>query len=108
MRRLNLAILGAVLLCTATAGWAAEPPAVSAPTEESLTVPAAPDPASLDQLLNRPQQTPAQIILCPEEPIVSCNSCFYLGQTLSYRCTIFCVNGQPRRSCGPCGSGCDP
>jgi hypothetical protein len=108
MRRLNLVMLGAVLLCTAAAGWAAEPPAVSVPTEESLTVPAAPEPVSLDLLLNSPQQTPAAIIPCPEEPIVSCNECFYFGQYLTYRCTIYCVNGQLHRSCGPCGSGCDP
>lgn len=112
MRRLNLAILGAVLLCTATAGWAAEfpaaPPTATVSVEESLTVPAAPEPLSLDQLLNTPQQTPAQIILCPPEPVVTCNDCFSFGQWYTYRCTLYCVNGQPRRTCGSCGSGCNP
>jgi hypothetical protein len=108
MRRLSLTILGAVLLCTATAGWAAEPPTVSVPVEESLNVPAAPEPVSIDLLFSTPQQTPAAALPCPAEPIVTCNDCFYFGQYLTYRCTTFCYNGTLRRSCGSCGSGCDP
>ena len=111
MRRLNLAILGAALLCAATAGWAAEPPAVSSttsvPVEESLTVSAAPAPVSIDLLFSHPQ-TDAAALPCPQEPIVTCNDCFYFGQYLTYRCTTFCYNGTLRRTCGSCGSGCDP
>lgn len=111
MRRLNLAILGAVLLCAATAAWAAEPPvgptATSIPAEVGLVVPAAPAPVSIDLLFSNPQ-TDAVTFPCPTEPVVSCHECFYFGQYLTYRCTIFCVNGAPRRTCGSCGSGCDP
>ncbi len=111
MRRLSLAILG-TLLCAATAAGSAEPPAVpftaSVPVKESLTVPAAPAPVSIDLLFSTPQQTSAVTFPCPTEPIVTCNDCFYFGQYLTYRCTTFCVNGSLRRTCGSCGSGCDP
>ena len=110
MRRLNLAILATVLLCTATAAWAADPAATTVPAPELLEVLASPAPMSVDLPAGTPDPTAKAISpLCPQEPIVSCNECFSFGQWLTYRCTFFCdSNGNPRRVCHPCGSGCDP
>ncbi|HKI01987.1 MAG TPA: hypothetical protein VKK31_08410 [Thermoanaerobaculia bacterium] len=109
MRKLNLAILGTLLLCAATAAWAADAPAVPATAavlaEAGLVAPA-PPPVSIDLLFSSPQSV--AVIPCPTEPITTCNDCFYFGQYLTYRCTTFCQNGVPRRTCGSCGSGCNP
>jgi len=120
MRRLNPMILGTVLLCAATAAWAADPtaapPTTSAAAEESLVAPMSlapvtsspisPAPVAIDLLSNAPRT--AAIIPCPAEPITTCNDCFYFGQYLTYSCTTFCQNGVPRRVCNSCGSGCNP
>ena len=109
MRRLNLAILGTVLLWSATAAWAADPAATTVPTPELLEVLASPTPMSVDLPGGTPDPTAKAPIPCPQEPIVSCNDCFYFGQWLTYRCVIFCdSNGNLRRSCNSCGFGCDP
>jgi hypothetical protein len=108
MRKLTLALLAAALLCAATAAWAADaPPPVPAPAPANPAAPAASELTPMDLLLNAPQAA-AISPLCPPEPVVTCGDCFNFGQWSTYRCTLFCVNGVPRRSCTPCGFACDP
>lgn len=115
MRTMKPALLGSLLLLVVTAAWAAPMgPAVPAPVDPALSAPAALAPAASPDVaeaapLSGDLFTPAPqpvLNLCPPEPVVTCNSCFLLGQTLSYQCTLFCSNGVPHRSCTYCGSGC--
>ena len=106
MRTMKPALLGTLLLVVATAVWAApKPPAVPVPGDPALAAPAVAEVAPATGDLFTPASQPA-LTLCPPEPIVTCNSCFLLGETLSYQCTLFCSNGVPHRSCTFCGSGC--
>jgi hypothetical protein len=50
---------------------------------------------------------PALTIICPQDPVTTCNSCLYFGVQSSYQCTTFCFNGTLRRSCNTCGQGCN-
>jgi hypothetical protein len=107
MRRLTLALLAAALLCAAMPTWAADAPAPSAPTP-AIAHPAAPAMSELtpmDLVINAPQAA-AISPLCPPEPVETCGECFYFGQWLTYRCTLYCFNGSPRRTCTPCGFDC--
>ena len=103
MRRLTLAILGLAMLSTAAAALAADPASADLSTPVTAEAQLVASPAPLSLLPVNPQ--PA-FNLCPPEPVVTCNSCFYFGVTTSYQCTFFCVNGVPHRSCGFCGEGC--
>ena len=103
MRKLTLALLGSLLLCTAAAALAVEPATTDLFTPATAAAPEGTSPAPISLLPQAPQDA---FNLCPPEPIVTCNSCFEFGVTYSYQCTLFCSNGVPHRSCSFCGSGC--
>ena len=101
MRRIKPVLMGMLLLCAATAVWATSataPTAATATPEVQALTPVAPLTPSPQFVIN----------LCPPEPVTSCNSCINFGVPSSYQCTIYCVNGMPRRTCNQCGQGCNP
>jgi hypothetical protein len=103
MRKLTLALLGSLLLCTAAAALAVEPAATDLFTPATTAAPQGTSPAPISLLPATPQD---KINVCPPEPVVSCNSCFDFGVWTSYQCTLYCVDGVAHRSCSFCGSGC--
>ena len=104
MRRMTLALLGTMLLCAATAVWAAEPPAKTVPAPASPAASVDFAPLSVDLPAGA---QPVLTFNCPQDPVTTCTSCFYFGTQSSYSCTTFCVNGVPHRSCTTCGEGCN-
>jgi len=97
---IQLALLTSLLLCLATAVWAATP---AAPPQPAVTAPAASPALPAGQL----NLTPPPILAVNCQPVTTCTSCFYEGFQSAYQCFTYCVNGVPHRSCGTCAEGCN-